>query len=50
MAIELEGNQAVFARRHGINHSNISAILNGRRSVSAPVAKALGLRKVYIAE
>ena len=50
MAIERQGGQGAFASRHGLDRSNINAILNGRRPVSASVVKALGLRKVYVAE
>jgi hypothetical protein len=46
-AIEQEGNISAFARRHGIERSQIANMLNGRRSVSIPLIKAMGLRKVY---
>jgi hypothetical protein len=49
-AVEREGNQGAFARRHGINRSYLNMILNGKRDASGIVLKALGLRKVYAPE
>jgi len=49
-AIEDEGSQVTFARRHGIDRSCLNMALNGKRSLSRAVTEALGLRKVYIAE
>jgi hypothetical protein len=49
-AIKREGSQAAFAERYGINRTDISAFLNGRRSISASLAKALGLRRVWVVE
>ena len=49
-AVEREGNQGAFARRHGIERSYLNQILNGKRSAPASVLKALGLRKVYASE
>ncbi len=49
-AVEREGSQAAFAKRFDVNRSELSSILNGRRRISASLAKALGLRKVYVAE
>ena len=46
-AIEREGSISAFAKRHGLERSYLSSVLNGRRPVSSPLAKALGLRKVY---
>ena len=48
-AIELEGNQVTFAKRHGLERTHMNAILNGRRlaSGSSRVLNILGLRKVY---
>jgi DNA-binding phage protein len=48
-AIEREGNQVAFAKRHGINRSYLNMVLNGRRSPGSSVAKALGLRVVFVA-
>ena len=47
-AVEREGGQSAFAKRHGINRTYVNMILNGKRSVGKFVAKALRLRKVYI--
>jgi DNA-binding phage protein len=49
-AIEREGSISAFARRHGLERSQLNNMLNERRPVSRPVLKALGLRKVYVAE
>jgi len=46
-AIEREGSISAFARRHGLERSQLNNILNGKRPVSSPLAKALGLRKAY---
>jgi hypothetical protein len=47
VAIEQEGNQMAFAKRHGINRSLLNEVANGKRHASGPILKALGLRKVY---
>ena len=49
-AVEREGGQYAFAKHHGLDRALINMILNGKRPVSGSVAKALGLRKVYVAE
>jgi hypothetical protein len=46
-AIEQEGSISAFAKRHGMGRSPLSSMLNGKRSVSSPLVKALGFRKVY---
>jgi hypothetical protein len=46
-AVDREGSQIAFAERHAIDRANISAVLNGKRRISGPLVKALGLRKVY---
>jgi plasmid maintenance system antidote protein VapI len=47
-AVQREGTQDAFARRHGINRTHLNQILNGKKSVNAAVMKAaLRLRKVY---
>jgi hypothetical protein len=46
-AVEREGNQVAFAKRHRLNRSYLNRILNGKREASPPVLKALGLRNVY---
>jgi hypothetical protein len=47
-AIEREGGQSAFARRHGINRSQLNMILTGRRTVGAAIAELVGLRKAYV--
>ena len=49
-AVEREGGQSAYAKHHGLDRVLINMILNGKRPVSGSVAKALGLRKVYVAE
>jgi glucokinase len=49
-AVEREGSQVAFAKRHGVDRVLVNMILNGKRHVSRHIAKALGLRKVYVAE
>jgi DNA-binding phage protein len=47
VAVEREGNQGAFARRHGLERTGLNQTLNGKRPVTGAVLKALGLRKVY---
>jgi DNA-binding phage protein len=49
-AIEHEGNQAAYARRHGIERTGLNMILRGKRPVSDTVIKTLGFRKIYVPE
>jgi hypothetical protein len=49
-AVKSEGGQAVFAKRHGINRVYVNMVLNGKRRGGDSIARALGLRKVYITE
>ena len=46
-AIEQEGSISGFAKRHGLNRTQLNNILNGKRPVSIPLIEAMGLRKVY---
>jgi DNA-binding phage protein len=46
-AIEREGSQDAFARRHGIDRTHLNQILSGKKSVNKVVERFLGLRKVY---
>jgi glucokinase len=48
-AVEREGNQVAFARRHDLDRVYLNMVLNRKRPVGEKVAKALGLRKVYTA-
>jgi plasmid maintenance system antidote protein VapI len=50
IAIEHEGSQIAFAKRHHIDRANLNMVLNGKRAVTDGVAEAIGLRKVYIAK
>jgi len=47
VAVEKDGSQAAWARRHGIERTNVNAMLSGKKPVSKPVANALGLRRTY---
>jgi CHASE2 domain-containing sensor protein len=49
-AVEREGSQTAFARRHGIERTRVNAILSGKRPVTDSVADALGLRRTYTAK
>jgi DNA-binding transcriptional regulator YdaS (Cro superfamily) len=46
-AVQREGSQDAFARRHGIDRSHLNQILSGKKSVNTAVMEALRLRKVY---
>ena len=46
-AVEREGSQTAFAKRHGIERTRINAILSGKRPITESVANALGLRRTY---
>ena len=47
IAIEREGNQGAFAKRHEIERSYVNQMLNRKKPVNSAVLKALGLRRVY---
>ena len=49
-AVEREGSQTAFARRHGIERTRVNAILSGKRPVTDGVVDALGLRRTYTAK
>jgi DNA-binding phage protein len=49
-AIEREGDQTSFARRHGIDRTHLNQILNRKKQINRAVMKALGLRKVFSPE
>jgi hypothetical protein len=49
-AIEREGGQSAFAKRHGLDRSGVNMILHRKKRVNDPVAAALGLRRVYVAK
>ena len=48
-AVEREGGQSAFAKHHGVDRAYLNMILNGKRPVSDSIAKAVGLRKAYVA-
>jgi hypothetical protein len=48
-AVEREGNQVAFARRHGLGRAHLNLILSGKRGLSDKVIALLSLRKVYTA-
>jgi CHASE2 domain-containing sensor protein len=50
VAVEREGSQTAFARRHGVERTRINAILSGKRPITDSVADALGLRRTYTAK
>jgi hypothetical protein len=49
-AVEREGGQSAFARRRHVNRAVLNRVLNGKLPVHGPIAKALRLRKVFVAE
>jgi plasmid maintenance system antidote protein VapI len=46
-AFEEEGSLSAFARRHGIERTHLSQVVNRKRPISGPLVRALGLRKAY---
>jgi DNA-binding phage protein len=46
-AVEREGSISAFAKRHGIERTNLSNVLNRKRPVSSSLVKVLGLQNVY---
>jgi DNA-binding phage protein len=46
--IKREGSISAFAQRHGMERTNLTNVLNGKRPVSSSIVEALGLRKVYV--
>jgi hypothetical protein len=49
-AVELEGSQLAYAKRHGVDRPHLNQILNGKKHVGPTFLKALGLRNVYAKE
>ena len=43
-----EGSISAFAKRHGLERSQLNNMLNGKRPLSRPLVRALGLRRVYV--
>jgi predicted DNA-binding protein (UPF0251 family) len=50
-AVDREGSQAEFARRHGVDRVHVNRLLKGAKTnVTSAIARALKLRKVFISE
>ena len=49
-AVEREGGQAAFAKRYKVDRTRVNRILSRQLRASEAIAKALGLRRVYIAD
>jgi DNA-binding phage protein len=49
-AVEREGSQSAFAKRSGVGRIRLNRTLSGKLRVGDAIAKALGLRKVYVAD
>ena len=49
-AVQREGDQGAFARRHDIDRSYLNQMLNGKKAINSAILKSLGLRKVYAPE
>ena len=49
-AVELEGSQVAFAKRHALDRTHLIYVLKGERLLSEKFLKVLGLRKVYTAD
>jgi hypothetical protein len=46
-AVEREGNQVAFARRHGLDRTYLNMVLNSKRPLGDKIIDTLKLRKVY---
>jgi hypothetical protein len=49
-AVKRAGSQSAFAKRYQIDRTDLCAFLNGRRGMSASLAKAFGLRRLWVVE
>jgi len=49
-AVEREGGQTAFAKRYQVDRSRVNRILSCQLRSSEAIAKALGLRRAYIAD
>jgi DNA-binding phage protein len=49
-AVEREGGQTAFAKRYKVDRSRVNRILSRQLRSSEAIAKALGLRRAYIAD
>ena len=48
-AVKRAGGQAAFARRYKVDRSRVNRVLSRQLRASEAIAKALGLRRAYIA-
>ena len=46
-AVEREGSQVAYAKRHRLDRAYLNQIMNGKKHASDAFLKALGLRNVY---
>jgi hypothetical protein len=46
-AVEREGSQTAYAKRHGVDRVHLNEILNRKKHIGPTFLKALGLRNVY---
>jgi hypothetical protein len=46
-AVEREGNQVAYAKRHGVDRAHLNQILNRKKHIGPSFLKALGLQNVY---
>jgi plasmid maintenance system antidote protein VapI len=50
-AVDREGSQVAFAKRHGVDRIHVNRLLKGKKTnVTDAIARALKLRKVFISE
>ena len=49
-AVEREGGQTAFAKRYKVDRTRVNRILSRQLRASEAIAKALGLRRAYIAD
>jgi hypothetical protein len=49
-AVEREGGQTAFAKRHKVDRTRVNRILSRQLRASEAIAKAPGLRRAYIAD
>jgi hypothetical protein len=47
-AVEREGSQSAFAKRYDVNRTQLNSVLNGKKPITAALAKTLGLRRAYV--
>lgn len=47
-AVEREGTQVAFAKRHRVDRVHLNQVLKGKSRIGRSVLKCLGLRKAYM--